>query len=215
MTKKMFIISLIVIIVIGVGVFGVLFFVKKGSTPQASVDTSPKPGDAVALSETPEYKACEFITAPSVKSALGEGISNFSDATRNGVVAQNYEVAETCDYSFSTVKSDENTASIRIVKASLDPSKQVSQDPPTWVGVNSADYPEYKINSQAKYETIESSDTIQFVLTLLDGPKEYLFIIAQPKDAATFDKDTAASALIKMANVANLDMTRKTTPPTS
>lgn len=213
MSKKTILISIgAVLLTSGLAILAlVLVNGVPGTSEQPTQSTGPKPGDVVAVTQTPEYKSCEVFTADSLRTILGEKVSAIANGERSGVIAPNYEIADACDYTFTTNSSKENTLSIQVYQysASTDQSK-IEQYDGTWRNINVVADPEYTKGAPAYYKSIDVDGKKIFQLYVLTGAKNLRFAITQPLSSQYFSDKEAIALLIQFANEANYDSVNQT-----
>lgn len=200
MTKKKIILSLAIVLGTGLLVTGALFLFKSLQTPTTTtpVNNEPKPGDALSLSDTPQYETCKLVAVDAIKNALGTSVTNVTAGERSGVIAINYESSEECSYSFATNSSDNNTfiAQTYAYTANVDRASTEQMDT-SWRNVSKLSHPTYTLSYPA-YLKIDNDETKTSILRVITGAKNFLFTIEQPSEGALSDEDTEA-ALIKIA----------------
>jgi hypothetical protein len=214
MTKKAIIISIVSVVVVALGVFGVLFFIKGGFDSDNQVITPPKPGDSVSLDQTPTYKSCELFSMAAIQEGLGSGAQSIKPGERSGVVALNYEVADRCSFSFATSASEDNTLDVMTYLYSTDVShSQAEIYDDSWRNISKTAVPAYTLSYPAYFKKITSGDTTAFVLQVIGGAKNYRLAIEQPSGNLTLNETTALNALISLANKANYSVANPTDVP--
>lgn len=219
MTKKVLIISIASVVVVSLVVCGILLFLKGAPTqnPGNSDESAPKPGDAVALSETPEYKACEVLAVATIKPALelglGDTVESLADGERSGVVAQNYEIADECNYTFATATSGDNTLNVQSYLYTADPEHTSANVFDTsWRNISKVSVPSYTLQYPAYFRIDQAEGRQSFMLQIVVNAKHYRFAIEQATGGA-FDEDKALAALIALALKANYSLAQPTDAP--
>jgi len=211
MSKKTIIISIVsVILVSGLAVLALVLINGKPNTPdETSEAKGPQPGDSVIITKTPEYKACELFTSDSLQSILGDKVSAVVNGERNGVVAANLQVADACDYTFTTSTSKENKLSIQVYQYSVstEGSSNLEQYDATWRNVNVVADPEYTKGYPAYFKSSNVDDKKIFQMYVIGGAKNFRFAISQPLSSQYFSDQEVVTMMIKFANDANYEVT--------
>lgn len=209
MSKKTILISIGAILLIsGLAVLALVLINGTPNTSEQPIQsTGPKPGDSVVVSNTPEYKACELFTTDAVKTVLGDKVTAIANGSRSGVIAPNYEVADSCDYTFTTNSTSDNKLSVQVYQysASTDESK-IEQYDETWRNINVVADPDYKKGFPAYYKSSDVNGNKIFQMFVLSGAKNIRFAITQPLSSQYFGDKEVIAMMIQFANQANYDV---------
>ena len=213
MSKKAIIISIVsVILISGLVVLGLILVNGKQNTPdQTSESKGPQPGDSVAITKTPEYKACQLFTSDSLQTILGDKVSAVVNGERSGSIAANFEIADQCDYDFTTATSKDNELSIQVYQYSVSTEgSNLEQYDATWRNINVIADPEYTKGYPAYYKSSNVDDKKIFQMYVIGGAKNFRFAISQPLSSQYFSDQEVVAMMIKFANDANYDVANST-----
>ncbi len=211
MTKKRLLIiaSILLIVLIAAGVFVVLMNQKK-------VPSSVRPGDKIDIAKAPSYKACSIVSTATIKTAFGKDLSQLSTGARAGIVGLNGQPADACDYTMTLKGTSKDTLSIQVYDYQVQGkgSPQSAENPDqTWSNISFVKYPgDYLPTYYKKADTTDGKSTAYY-LRVINGPKNYLFVITQPKNAITYQNRDALPVLEALAIGANYTVTNTATAP--
>ncbi len=208
MSRKVIIISLSAIIAIAALMVGALLLFQTTPTKNA-----PQVGQTVSQDKIPDYKTCSVIPATTIKSIFGNKISKLSDAQTTGVIALNGEVAQQCDYTFSTTLSNNNSFSIQTYLSNPSTAKGPTGMPmgdKSWFVI-----PGIKISYTSLYKTELSKDgkSLLFYLSVMTPTKYYLYTITEPQGQAAIVDETAINILAQFANAGDYTVSQPTNAP--
>ena len=183
------------VLVIGAVTIGILYFTQGNPTPAAPPETQT-PDKVVTSPPDPTKDTCTIVDAETIRSQLGE---TTTDTQKRVTTAANGEPADGCYYTFSTEKSTNNTFSVQryLYKPGVGDTEAEQTVSLDWYNIDKTLYPTYFIDNEK-----EATDTRTFTMRVINGPSNYLFIINQPADAATFTMQSAIDTLRTIANEA-------------
>lgn len=200
MSKKLLIIlSVVGVIVVAAVVVLILQLVNGKTTTQQLSDGSPKPGESVALADTPDFKACSTVSIDALKASLGNDGSSLSEGQRQGIIGHNLQKADSCTYPFITGGINSMLRIEVYPYAASDATSDSNTFDSTWRNITSAQYPEYTTPYPAYYKERTQAESTQFVLQIVTGARHYHFAISQPEGKATYDDEAALKVLIALA----------------
>ena len=175
---------------------GVAAWLSWGQPPKQVADT---PGE-VSIEETPQYGACQLITSTVIKDAPeASRITSLEEGKRIGHTAMNGTVAESCEYTFTTQVSAENS-----LTTSISPYTPATEGEDNEVyGAQWAEV--FDAKSVAYFASGEEKDgkITVYHYRLVPGSQNVLFSLRQPADATTYDKAEALRFLMYVADNSN------------
>lgn len=199
--RKIILISIIAVIVIAALSFGTIYGIRMLTAPKpAPAKTTTLSGDSVAIDKTPSFKTCQLVDKATIQKGFGDQMSEITDGTRAGVIASSGAIAEDCEYDFTTAKTTDNSLSIQTYTytTTAEGEKSKEQMDASWIQLTYAKQPSY-------FHTDTSSDGNYTIDTLrvITGPKNYLFVVRQPKDKVTFTDLEVRAILVQISSNAN------------
>ena len=215
MSKKLMIIISIIGVILVAGIVTAVLVLTKGTATtndQAPIDTTPKPGQSVSAEDTPEYGACEVVGTASIQSALNA--TSVKNSTSSGIIADNYETAEACSFSYETAQSTDNTLRVRVylVTASADHQATESFDI-SWRNISPIPYPEYTLQYPAYFKAIENGGNKEYTLQVISGTRHYQFVVVRPASVTTPDDEAIIKSLLTLASSADYNTVPSTDIP--
>lgn len=176
------IISALVVVGIGLVVFGIL------SARQDDVANQ-----TASLNGVPDYGACELITPTVVKEARGgDKIASIQEGTRVNVQGLNGEQAEGCVYRFTTDASTNNTLTVSVYPYATSTDNTLRGNTAVqWAEVSNITPPPY-----FGQDSIDNGETTLYMLQMITGPKVVLLTISQPSRTLGIEKPDALNILV-------------------
>lgn len=197
-SKKTIILSIVITVLVGVAVIATLWLVVGKQSDQ--VKDTVKEGDFVSVEQTPDLKTCEMLSTDAIKNVLGDTVSSLSDGERSGIIAQNLQKADTCQYDFTvndSIQSQLILQTYTYTAEDIQDSGNIFDS--TWRNIDPVTFPEWNTGYPAYFKQSDAQTNTRFVLEVLFGPRYNHFEIVQPSDQTTFTKDSAAKLLVKLA----------------
>jgi flagellar basal body-associated protein FliL len=206
------IISVVVVILIASGAVAFLLLNQRDNQPDTQTG---QPGDPVSLEQTPNYATCSMLPKDSVQAALGSVAASVSEGEREGTVARNYEIADTCAFGFTTSSSNNNSVTLQTYLYSADASFQEgsSYGGGSWTNITKQFYEDFQLEYPAYFQANTVSDVKEFILQVVTSAKNYRFAIEQPTDKTTYTDTEALTVLIALANKADYSVTDTSDAP--
>lgn len=187
----------VIVLLAGVIAGGIYWWTQLRSND--AQDSSNTPGGIVALSDTPNYAACEIISQDDLRAIMQNGITDIQDGTRAGLVSPNNNTAEQCRYEFSTPKSDDNFISIDVFEVSADPDNSADILDASWSLDIDAELPSF-------YKLVENNDgAVTAYLRVIVGGQNIQWTISQPVDAQQFTYSDFRYILFALSERADYD----------
>lgn len=215
MSKKWIIISLIIVFVAAVVVVGILFAINSTKNTEPTNNRPiATPGETVPIANTPDLKTCEILPVSSIQEALGESSATLTDGERGGVIAHNGEVADSCNYAFTTADGTNSKLSFEVYPyTSNDVVGNGNVFDQSWLNITNFEFPDYTLPHNAYYKQINQAGQSQFTLQVVTSTRHYKFAIIQPQDSKQYSRDTAINILISLATSADYQISEDPNAP--
>lgn len=192
--------SIAIFLVAGAAAIAILLLVESHAEQgTATLQTQPKPGQAIPDSETPKYDTCAVLPSEKIKELL----AITTPVTQNGsagVVANNYENAETCSFTYQTADPSEgNGVRIKVFNYTPNADHHAAEAlDPSWRNISTIPYPEYTLAFPAYYKLIqEPNDQKEYTLRVTTGARNYKFTITASQPAR--DEELVVKKLLLFA----------------
>ena len=174
---------------------------KKDGSKSVSENPAPTQQRDVAKSDEKDLGLCKVIAITDIKSALGSAAATLSGPNNTGVTSLgDGDKGQTCVYPFTEGGDVSNSFYTDLAQYSQESFDKVADFTAT------SGTPVSGVGDKATYAASQSlTGGKEFTVTAVKGTNVYLFVISQPKDAASFDEASALKALTTIAQSAKLN----------
>lgn len=195
-TKKKIIILCITLAVLLIGAVIVVYSVMHRSSQPLIATQTEQTIKPTNTKPTVVSDPCKLLSITTTKKIFGDSIIAVDEAIKSNTQAINGELAESCEYNYTTTKSKDNQfiAQTYLYKAGI-PGKQDSEPLPGagW----------YDLNKSQKYAYFKGggeqvNDKVYYTMRVINGPINYIFQICQPKDQVTYDESASRDIFLQI-----------------
>ena len=200
MDKKKLIIVCVTVVAVAMLVIAISVG-KKDNSKAVSENPTPSQQNDRAQSDEKDLGLCKIIAIADIKSALGSAAATLSGPNNTGVTSLgDGDKGQTCVYPFTEGGDVSNSFYTDLAQYSQESFDKVADFTAT------SGTPVSGVGDKATYAAGQPlTGSKEFTITAVKGTNVYLFVISQPKDAASFDEASALKALTTIAQSAKLN----------